>query len=449
MLRRTLLAIALVFVLPASAGAAVIQDFSAFTSATNGIALGPDGNYWVAEENSTTVARMTPAGDDRRPRRAWAPAPTSVAAGPDGTVWVSVTGSTTGSRASPWRRSRSSPIAMSAGLRPGRDRRRRQRVHVLLPAHGTCGGHRAADRVDRRRRHRTGPAERRAVTSTTSRSANGKLFAPLTTTATRCAATPSGSARRDARWVVRRRVRTASRPTAPGNVWVSLNRRGRRRTLPGRPERRQRAGVPGHRRHAEPAPSASSPPSPACVGRRARTAATSPASPPTAAYKFFAAGGEPFDIAKGLDGDVYFTDRTSTRVRRLISSAPRITGGAGAATATTSANVSASIDARGNATTVDVRVRTDDRVRRGGHRPGQRRGSVPGRRHAHRARAGHDVPPAGAGDQRGGRGRPERRHDLRDARRARARRRRSRRGRTSAGASPAPAPCSPGSGSPT
>ena len=87
MLRRTLLAIALVFVLPASAGAAVIQDFSAFTSATNGIALGPDGNYWVAEENSTTVARMTPAGAivDRVEVGF---GPTSVAAGPDGTEGV-------------------------------------------------------------------------------------------------------------------------------------------------------------------------------------------------------------------------------------------------------------------------------------------------------------------------------------------------------------------------
>ena len=137
-------------------------------------------------------------------------------------------------------------------------------------------------------------------------------------------------------------------------------------------------------------------------------------------WKFFPTGGDPFDIAKGLDGDVYFTDRTSTRVRRLISSAPRITGGAGAATAHHERQ-RLRVDRRARQPHHgDVRVRTDDRVRRGGHRPGQRRGSVPGRRHAHRARAGHDVPPAGAGDQRGGRGRPERRHDLRDARRTRA-----------------------------
>ena len=77
---------------------------------SNGIALGPDGNFWVAEENESTVARMTPAGDIIG-RVNVGFGPKSVVAGPDGTVWVTVTGSTTSSRASTrarrWRYSRS------------------------------------------------------------------------------------------------------------------------------------------------------------------------------------------------------------------------------------------------------------------------------------------------------------------------------------------------------
>ncbi len=84
----------------------------------------------------------------------------------------------------------------------------------------------------------------------------------------------------------------------------------------------------------------------------ARTAGTSRASPPTARSSSTPTGGEPFDIVAGSDGDLYFTDQQSTRVRRLISSAPRVSASAGTATATTSANVSATVDARGNTTAV-------------------------------------------------------------------------------------------------
>ena len=178
MLRRTLLAIALtVFDLPASAGAAVIQDFSAFTSATNGIALGPDGNYWVAEENSTTVARMTPAGaivgrverGHRCDLGGCGPGRNRVGVGHR--VRTSSRASTVATLGG---HSRS---AMSAGLPPGRDRRRRQRAHVLLPARD------ATESPDRRsgRSPRTAPdwsGRTRTVTSTTSPLANGKLFAP-------------------------------------------------------------------------------------------------------------------------------------------------------------------------------------------------------------------------------------------------------------------------------
>ena len=65
MLGRTLAALGLVAALfTSSAQAAVFQDRGPLLSATNGIALGPDGNFWVAEEFNDSVVRMTP---ERRP----------------------------------------------------------------------------------------------------------------------------------------------------------------------------------------------------------------------------------------------------------------------------------------------------------------------------------------------------------------------------------------------
>src|SRR3954453_15567645 len=72
----------------APAHAAVIQDFSDFTSATNGIVLGPDGNFWVAQEfNDQGVVRMTPSGQfvQRIPVRG---DPQSIINGPGGRVWL-------------------------------------------------------------------------------------------------------------------------------------------------------------------------------------------------------------------------------------------------------------------------------------------------------------------------------------------------------------------------
>src|SRR3954454_22131791 len=76
----------------APAHAAVIQDFSDFTSATNGIVLGPDGNFWVAQEfNDQGVERMTPGGQviQRFPLTGNV---TSLINGPGGRVWAAVTG---------------------------------------------------------------------------------------------------------------------------------------------------------------------------------------------------------------------------------------------------------------------------------------------------------------------------------------------------------------------
>src|SRR3954469_17567180 len=73
-----------------TADAAIIQERGPLLSATNGIALGPDGNLWVAEEFSGSVVQMTPGGAVLN-RFAVGNGPTSVATS-GGRVWVSVTG---------------------------------------------------------------------------------------------------------------------------------------------------------------------------------------------------------------------------------------------------------------------------------------------------------------------------------------------------------------------
>src|SRR3954451_4822567 len=79
-----------------AANAAVIQNFSEVTSATNGIVYDPaTGNFWVVEEfndpNPDAVVEMSPSGLVLR-RFSLGNDPTSIALGPNHTVWVSVTG---------------------------------------------------------------------------------------------------------------------------------------------------------------------------------------------------------------------------------------------------------------------------------------------------------------------------------------------------------------------
>ena len=212
MLGRTLAALGVIAALfTTSAHAAVIQERGPLLSATNGIALGPDGNFWVAEEFNGSVARMTPGGTVLN-RYSVGNNPTSVATGPGGRVWVSITGReqaglvrrdlrarrrrTTGRPAWPagrWRSSTAATTACTSRCRPAA---------------------RARARHGRRRRHRcVGPRTSRGQFYDLE-AASGKLFAPdFGGDAVRRIAlgTPDGRglARR------RRAARTASPPTAP------------------------------------------------------------------------------------------------------------------------------------------------------------------------------------------------------------------------------------------
>ena len=218
MLRRTLLAIALVFVLPASAGAAVIQDFSAFTSGTNGIALGPDGNFWVAEENQSTVARMTPAGDVIG-RVDVGNGPTSIAGGP-GRDRVGVRDRVEPARAHHRGDARGPPDCDVRRLPSGRDRRRREWAHVLLAAR-IVRWRREPDRVDRRVRHRRPGAPDGERTDLRPRRREREGSSRRSTTATSFAVTgwvrlPGSSSGRPRRRSPPPAIRMASRRTAPG-----------------------------------------------------------------------------------------------------------------------------------------------------------------------------------------------------------------------------------------
>lgn len=89
-LRKVLLAaLALVALTPAGAQAFALQEVSGLNSPANGIALGPDGNIWAAEEAAESVVRVSPSGSivGRIPVGA---EPFAVATGPGGRVWVTL-----------------------------------------------------------------------------------------------------------------------------------------------------------------------------------------------------------------------------------------------------------------------------------------------------------------------------------------------------------------------
>ena len=76
----------------APADAYVIETFGGLNSATNGIVLGPDGNFWVSETGAGSVVRISPSGAVVG-RIAVGDSPQSIAVDPtNGRVWVAVTG---------------------------------------------------------------------------------------------------------------------------------------------------------------------------------------------------------------------------------------------------------------------------------------------------------------------------------------------------------------------
>jgi streptogramin lyase len=89
MRRAPLAALVALLLVVAPAHGAAFQEFRGLASYATDVALGPDGNLWVAEQPNGSVARMTPSGEVIG-RFAVGSNPTALAVGPGGRVWVTV-----------------------------------------------------------------------------------------------------------------------------------------------------------------------------------------------------------------------------------------------------------------------------------------------------------------------------------------------------------------------
>ena len=354
-------------------------------SATNGIALGPDGNFWVAEESRGTVARMTPSGADRRSRRPVG-AGTDVGGGGSGRNRVGGRHRADGCPDRHGRRRRHDPIAVR-GLRPGRDRRRRRTGACTSRSPGRLRGA-SRRRLDRRQRHRPDSTRRAGRTeSSTSPSAAGRSSPPIFD-GDASGASPVGARRvRDARSPRprrsgrdrgrRRRARRGSRCTRPVGV----------ARFPAAQNSGRATAVPGRRRHARTQRSGSSPPRRARLRHRQAASIARVSAGRDVQVRFRPAMRSRRRSSTGPTATSTSPTRLASRVRRLVSSAAadhrrRRHGDGDDERQRLRDRRRPRQRHHGH-----VRVRTDDRLRRRGHRAGQRRRRpVPGRRDAHRPR---------------------------------------------------------------
>ena len=90
-MRALLVVLALLLATAAPASAGTFKPSLPLDSASNGIALGADGNYWVAEQAANSIAKVSPRGEVLG-HVAVGGGPVDVTAGPDGFIWASVTG---------------------------------------------------------------------------------------------------------------------------------------------------------------------------------------------------------------------------------------------------------------------------------------------------------------------------------------------------------------------
>ncbi len=341
------LAVGALLVAAAPAGAFVIQDVSGPQSATNGIALGPDGNFWVAEEFAGSVVRIAPSGAVVQ-RYVVGDQPHAVATGPGDRVWVAVNGAAK----LVWFDARSAaptahPVTLPAGCAPD----------GLAAANGRmyfgCGSGR---RVGYVADDGTGAVTTAAVGGTVFdlEAVGGKLYAPdydgdvvrrlskdLAVESTIATATPGAGP-------------DGIASDGAGNLWVTENIVGRLARFPAA----QSGGVAAE---ITPTGGAFSDPIGIVAGADGRIYVAAKGSHgvvrlnadgTNARFYGVADNGEPFDIVKGPDDDLWFTDNNRSRIARLVDGAPRTTTGTAAATGTATAAVGAVADPRGNETTV-------------------------------------------------------------------------------------------------
>jgi streptogramin lyase len=344
MLGRTLAALAAAAALfTSSADAAVIQERGPLLSATNGIALAPDGNLWVTEEFNDSVVRMTPGGTVLNRYTGVGDAPTSVAVA--GTrVWVTVKDSskliwfdlTTSTPTV-----HDGPTGLNCGpvaIVDGGD----NYVYYSMPSCSRLGRTRADGSGDTTSQVR-GEFYDLAVTG-------GKIFAPdfgndaVLRIALGVNMTPEAS------------LGASGNPDGitadgSGNLWITLWGTGH----VGRFAATQNLGTVTD---LTPPGNGLTNPFGIVAGNDGRIYVTGKGSKNVARvdaagnWQFYATGGEPWQIVNGTDGDLFFTDQSSTRILRFLSGAPRASTGAATAVATTVASATASVDTRGNETQV-------------------------------------------------------------------------------------------------
>jgi streptogramin lyase len=363
---------AAVLVLPAPAGAFLIQPTGGPSSVTNGIVLGPDGNFWIAEEFSDEVVRMSQAGAVLD-RYSVGVQPTGLATGPGGRVWVAVTGHGVPGTAhlvwfdatAPVPTQHPVVIPQVAGIEPcgpeaivaGTDGRMYFSIpadYFVAPFQTPCNGGGvlgsvASDTV-------SGPGTLGpSVNAFDLEVSGGKLFVPdydngvvhrfalgsavpeATVTTSAVTSNPYGVA--------------ADRA---GNIWFTESGSGKVGRFP--------ASAPDGAAATVFTPSGGTLTDPAGIVAGADgniyvaangSANVGRVSADGSLFAFYSvANSKPVEIINGTDGDFWFTDRSQTRILRLVNTAPRVTTGTATATASTTASAMAAVNPRGNETQV-------------------------------------------------------------------------------------------------
>jgi streptogramin lyase len=347
-----------------SAGAFLIQESGGPQSATNGIVIGPDGNFWVAEEFSGSVVRMSLSGTvlGRWTVGDFNSRPTSVATGPGGRVWVAVTGldklvwfDATAPAPTMHDVAITGPCG-PVGLIAGND----GRMYFTLPHYAVPDTDVACNSAESRIGSVADDGTPGATLSAGGvgtafdlQVAGGKLFVPDfegdTVRRFTLAATPAFESA----------VATSAGGGADGitsdgagNIWVTLWNSGKVAHFPA-----SQSG--GDAIELSPPGGALVNPFGIVAGADGRMYVTGKASANVAriaadgSFQFYPlADSQPFNIINGTDGDLWFTDQQKTRILHFVNSAPRASTGVATAIAPNAGTVQAQVDPRGNATEV-------------------------------------------------------------------------------------------------
>jgi streptogramin lyase len=336
-------------------GAFVVLERTGLASPTGGIALGPDGNLWVSEINTNSVARLKPNGDLLQRFSDVGVRPGAVTTGPGGRVWVAMSGQP---RATWFDATSAMPSAHPVDLPDGQLCNVSDvaagggRVFLALSQSGSAG---CLDTgVTSLAEDGTGCCAPTSGSFNPSTIAfhNGTLFASNTDAGTMDRFTPdlSGDG-------------SISMVNTPGpiafdganRVWVpdigagALGRFSATITNGGA----DAVGLPAGGQLNTPGGIVT-----AGDGRLYATGGSSQnlvrIDPTTSSFNFYpiGGGGSPNDIVNGPDGDLYFTDTALSRILRFVNGPPRTFTGAAAPVAATAASASASVDPRGNDTQV-------------------------------------------------------------------------------------------------